>query len=175
MKEKEATCFVSISLCVTVALLRMLAPQLPFDWMSLLLILFAACFPIILYISKTPCEAAQNDTKDMENSNAPISIPEMDALHPLIAARCWKRSEGDLPEALSTLYSESPFAAMCAARGVLAMLMKQSAPKEAADTVITLLTTALDAAAGAGEARVDRQTIDTLFAYALQAMGQFKI
>ena len=163
MKDRDATCFVSVSLCVAVALLRMFAPQLPFDWMTLVLLLAAAVFPVVLHLATKPAESGE--------VGAPAVIPELDALHLMMAQGNWKRSEGDLPDALSALHAENPFAAMCAARGVLAML-RRSAPKESEteDTVLSLLTAALDAAAAAGEAAVERETVDALFAYALKVM-----
>ena len=161
MKDRDATCFVSVSLCIAPALLRMFAPQLPFDWMTLVLLLAAAIFPVVLFMMKAPAEFSKK--------GAPAVIPELDALHLMMANENRKRSEGDLPDALSALHAENPFAAMCAARGVLAML-RRSAPEKTEDAVFTLLTGALDAAAAAGEASVDRETVDALFAYALKVM-----
>ena len=161
MKDRDATCFVSVCLCITVALLRMFAPQLPFDWMTLTLILAAAIIPILLHVAKSSAEPREG--------NAPVVIPGLDALHLKMAEGDLKRCEGDLPDALSALHAENPFAAMCAARGVLTMLSR-SKPRKTEDAVIMLLTGALDAAAAAGEARVERETVDALFLYALKAM-----
>lgn len=165
MKNQQATCFVSTGLCVAIALLRMFAPELPFDWMTLALILAAAAFPIILCSAKP---SAKNDDATPDG-DAPAVIPEMDALHLKMAEGNWKRGEGELPEALSALHEENPFAAMCAARGILAMLRK-SAPKETEDEAVTLLIAALDAAIAAGEMRVERVVVDALFTYSLQLM-----
>lgn len=168
MKERVTASYISVSICLSVALLRMLAPAMPFDWMTLILILAASIFPVLFTMHAKPHHCAH------EANHAPLPFPEMDALHPLMQQQTWQQSAGDLPDALHALHEEKPFAALCAARGILAMLVKQCKPTEPDDTTIMLLLSVLDTAAAAGESRFDRATVDTLFAYAMRAMGHMK-
>lgn len=168
MKEKESVIYISAGLCLSVALLRMLAPALPFDWMTLVLVLAAAVLPALLQMHTKQLPAAP------EPEETPFSFPEMEALRQLMQQQTWQRSEGDLPDALVALHEEKPFVAMCAARGILSMLVKQSAPSEADEAAVSLLISALDTAAEAGEAKIGGATVDALFTYAMRAMGCLK-
>lgn len=168
MKEKVTATYVSVSICLSVALLRMLAPAMPFDWMTLVLVVAAAIFSALSLMYAKP----QKSTPEV--SYAPFSLPEMDALYPLMQQKTWQQSEGDLPDALLSLHEENPFVALCAARGVLAMLLKQCKPKEEDKATIALLMSALDTAAAAGQSQLDRATVDVLFTYAMRAMGHVK-
>ena len=168
MKEKESACFFSVGLCVMTAFLRMLAPELPFDWMTLVLIVIAAMFPVFLYRHKSGAQAQPSA------DHTPFETPGIEALHQQMQQNHWLPGAGGLPEALQSLQSENPFVAMCAARGILFMLMAQKTIAEEDIETLSLLTHALDAAAGAGEKQVGSLQANALFAYTMQAIGHIE-
>ncbi|MCL1964289.1 MAG: hypothetical protein FWF69_04425, partial [Firmicutes bacterium] len=154
MKEREAA---AAGLLVFIALLRMLAPALPFDWMTLALVL-AAAFVIWADGQRPPRRPAENPKGygPFEAEPAELFVPrEMDALRPRMERVTWRPGENGLFSALQTLRLQKPFAAMCAARGMLLMLMEQTKVSgEDADT-LSLLLAAMDSVAAAGEGAAD--------------------
>ncbi|MDR0896784.1 MAG: hypothetical protein LBN04_02900 [Oscillospiraceae bacterium] len=169
MGNREASAFLAGGLLIAVALLRMLAPALPFDWMTLLLLLGAA-----LAIASVGF-AARGKAPQPQPIGQPY-IPEgMDALCLAMAETDWPLPTGGLFDALGALHQDKPFAALCAARGMLAMLLTHAElPVEDAATVGQLLI-ALDGAAAAGEKAADAATVSALFSYAIRALGRLEI
>jgi hypothetical protein len=168
MGNREASAFLAGGLLIAVALLRMLAPALPFDWMTLLLLLGAALALASMGF------AARTQRPGMQPAEQPF-IPEgMDALRQAMAEADWPLPTGGLFDALTALHRDKPFAALCAARGMLALLISRAELPGEEGAVAARLVEALDGVASAGERAADAATVSALFAYALSALGQLE-
>lgn len=172
MKEREAASLAAAGICLFPALLRMLAPEIPFDWMTLALLLAAAAAVLIGALAK---RALAPPSAAAEEAGGVSFIPgEMDALRMRMAQTDWETKEGGLFAALLTLHRDKPFAALCAARGVLYMLLRQAKLSPEAAATTALLSSALDAMAERGESAADPGTVDALFSYSLRAIGHLE-
>jgi len=173
MKEREAASLAAAGICLFPALLRMLAPEIPFDWMTLALLLAAAAAVLIGVLT---AKRAHNPPSAVAEEAGGVSfIPgEMDALRMRMAQTDWEAKEGALFAALLTLHRDKPFAALCAARGVLYMLLRQAKLSPEAAATTALLSSALDAMAERGESAADPGTVDALFSYSLRAIGHLE-
>lgn len=172
MKEREAASLAAAGICLFPALLRMLAPEIPFDWMTLALLLAAAAAVLIGALAK---RALAPPSAATEEAGGVSFIPgEMDALRMRMAQTDWEAKEGGLFAALLTLHRDKPFAALCAARGVLYMLLRQAKLSPEAAATTALLSSALDAMAERGESAADPGTVDALFSYSLRAIGHLE-
>ena len=103
------------------------------------------------------------------------SFARMDLLSGSMERMDWPARNGGLYDALTRLHDENPFAALCAARGVLCMFTEESETldRQEKDTV-ALLYEALDEAAGAGGDAADPAATDLLFSYAMRAVARLE-
>lgn len=174
MKDREAAAVCAAGLCIITALLRMLAPELPFDWMTLVLILAAAAALVAapLLAGGRRAKRPDMDARPVPAQSAESNVPaEMEALRMRMAQVEWSAGKGGLFDALKALHRDKPFSALCAARGTLHMLLAQTALSAEDSATLSLLVSAMDAAARMGEAASDPATVDALFSYAMRALG----
>lgn len=171
MKEREAAAMTASGLCLSVAILRMLAPALPFDWMTLVLVALAALLIAVPRCFARPQAqaAAPAQRTDAAPQSAPFIPKDMDTLRMRMAQTGWEAGKGGLFDSLRALHEDKPFAALSAARGMIMMLEKQASPAD--KETFTLLCAALDETAQAGEAAADPGTVDALFSYAMRTLG----
>lgn len=215
MRTQGSGSRIAAGLCVAVALLRMLAPSMPFDWMTLALVALAALSLMLPEARARRCHAhgpchvhshhAPHPGVHPDEENAPVeqgvdaedevvtegaeeaelphsSAPAQNAHAPLSIAPLQERMErlgwatpgGELYEALCALHAGDPFAAMCAARGMLALLTSaRSLAGDEAETLV-LLMAALDTCAHVGVRAVSAESVSALFACALRALGRLE-
>ncbi|MDR0928354.1 MAG: hypothetical protein LBM74_01410 [Oscillospiraceae bacterium] len=168
MGNREASACLAGGLLIAVALLRMLAPALPFDWMTLLLLLGGALAIASMGFS------ARRKKPETQPGGQPFIPDQMDALRQSVAKADWPLPTGGLFDALNALHRDKPFAALCAARGMLAMLISRAElPGEEAAAAAQLIE-ALDDTAAAGEIAADAATVSALFSYAMRALGRLE-
>ncbi len=183
MKDREAAAVVAAGICLSVVLLRLLAPEMPFDWMTLALVLAAAAS--VLFSQGGPERHGRRSAphpfpgsgmaapfpQGAGNTSYPPKAFETAELIAQLSRMDWEAGTGGLFDALRALHGEKPFAAMCAARGSLLMLTQKMPAGQASGEALSALCVALDHAAQAGERAVDSDTVDALFEQALRALG----
>jgi len=160
MKERESAAFLAGGLCFLVAALRMIAPRIPFDWMTLALVLASAAALLLPALLTRPRAA--------DAADSPIDLTP---LNRKMAQTGWKAGDGGLFDALLALSAQNPFSALCAARGMIAMLAAKKELPQADAEALGMLTDALDRASGKGELLADAGDVETLFSHALCALG----
>lgn len=165
MKERESAAIVAGGLCFIIAAMRMFAPALPFDWMTLVLVL-AAAFAFLL-----PALAVRAGQMPTQRGGAPAPEWNLSPLHQAMRDVKWEAKAGAPFDALQALYKENPFSALCAARGMLAMLRGKASPGEKDAAALSLLVEALDTAASLGERAATSGDVEVLFSYAVRALG----
>lgn len=165
MQERESSALVVGGLVFSVAVLRMFAPALPFDWMTLLLILFAAAAMLLPALTSRAARAA-----DVTAVTVAPAVVSMESLRRAMAGVAWQAKDGGLFDALLALYRKNPFTALCAVRGSIALLGEKALGAEDA-AVLSLLTQTLDAFLQQGERAADDGDVETLFSYSLRALG----
>ncbi len=188
MRGKESGALAGAIVCLSVALLRMFAPALPFDWMGLVLVGLSG----VLMASASfvrhghhghgrhcphhggPKSAEPSQQADSAKPQHP-SFAQMDLLRGCMAQVNWPERDGGLYDALDRLRKEKPFAALCAARGTLFMFSKDATRLEQLEKdTLALLTEVLDHTASAGEEAADPATVNALFSYTLRAIGRME-
>ncbi len=197
MREREAAATVAAGLCISVAVLRMAAQSLPFDWMTLVLVLMAAASVLLPSLmggrrperaarpvptesapqaGGSPAEDAASPESDEEMPDGDTTVADsamgaLETLNEQMDKEGWAAGSGGLFDALRALREDKPFAAMCAARGTLLMLARRLPAYRAPNETFTALCDALDTAAQAGERAVPPDEAGRLFDCALRALG----
>ncbi len=171
MKDPSSGALAAAGLCLSVALLRMMAPAMPFDWMTFLLIALAA----LAMALAGALSGRRGPRPAREDAAGTAAEPDgLVLLRMKMAEADWPVRDGGLYDALASLHREKPFAAACAARGALAMLLDKRAPSGRDGETIALLVEALDSMADTGERASDPGAVDALFSYALRALGRLE-
>ncbi|MCL1796163.1 MAG: hypothetical protein FWG37_04645 [Clostridia bacterium] len=160
MKERRSVAFLAGGLCFLVAAFRMIAPEIPFDWMTLTLVLAAAAALML------PALTVRPNVTEMETN--PIDLVPLTRRMAQIG---WKAGSGGLFDALLALFDHNPFSALCAARGMIAMLSAKAELSPATAETLDMLTDALDSASGNGKHSTDAGDVQTLFSHAMRALG----
>ncbi len=174
MKERQSAALAAAGICLSVALLRMLAPDLPFDWMTMLLVLTAAIAMLVSGMGIRPHGPGPRRHGPPPQDGAPVSLSQMEPLRAKMDRAGWSLREGGIYDALTALSGERPFAAMSAARGMLLMVMRQNPPDGEDAATMSLLIDSLDTLIAGGEAVTDPQTVTALFDWTLRALGRLE-
>lgn len=168
MRERESAALLSGGLCFAFAVLRMVAPAVPFDGMTLALVLFAALSLLApAYLREKP---------PLQNGHAEPQAQEKQRLQLATLSKAmeqvtWQAKSGGLFDALLSLYQENPFSALCALRGMLAMLGGKAKPAEQDLLTLAQLTKAIDQVAQQGEKSAHAQDVEVLFSYGIRALS----
>lgn len=171
MRERERAGLTAAGICLAWALLRALAPSLPFDWISLALVLAAVAAILLPYCLGAKEGAQAREARPENAAAAPVRLPP--ALEAQTAS--WPRAQGPMAEALSALYRDHPFSALCAARGMLGLLQSQGAARAQDEETLRALAQALDEMAEQGAANTDEGAVEAAFEAALRALGRMEV